>query len=104
MEPKHKRLCDKLFAAARESQPEDSVPFGFETRMMARLRDRKPRSAVDLWGSALWRAAGACLLVTALSAAWIIWSPEQAGNGGEFAAQFEEAVFVAAESQLDEAW
>ena len=56
-------LQKKLIMAARKSAPDDSVPYAFEKRIMARLG--KPSQADDwaLLARALWCGAVVCMAV-----------------------------------------
>jgi hypothetical protein len=47
---------DALFAAARGHRPDTSrAEFGFETRLMARLRERRQPDVLSLWSVVTWR-------------------------------------------------
>ncbi len=49
---------DALFAAAREQRPDTSrAEYGFETRLMARLRERRQPDPVSLFSIVSWRLA-----------------------------------------------
>jgi hypothetical protein len=79
-------LFRKLMAAAQSHAPDDTVPYAFEKRILARL---KPRPVVDLWtcwARVLWRAAAPCLAIMALFSIWTLiasslnTAPEPLGN------------------------
>jgi hypothetical protein len=61
---------DALFAAARQCRPDTSrAEFGFETRLMARLRERRQPDSLSLWSVVTWRMVpffGACAVALAL--------------------------------------
>ena len=61
---------DALFAAAREARPDTSrAEYGFETRLMARLRERRQPDAVSLFSAVSWRLApffAVCVIALAL--------------------------------------
>jgi hypothetical protein len=49
---------DALFALARENRPDTSrAEYGFETRLMARLRERRMPDPVSIWSVMTWRMA-----------------------------------------------
>jgi hypothetical protein len=49
---------DALFAAARAQRPDTSrAEYGFETRLMAWLRERQEPDALSLWLKVTWRMA-----------------------------------------------
>jgi len=61
---------DALFATAREHRPDTSrAEYGFETRLLARLRERRQPDAVSLWSVVTWRMApffAVCVVALAL--------------------------------------
>jgi len=63
----------KLWQAARRTPPQDAVPYGFEPRVMARLRARSRAEHGVPWSQALWRAALACLALSLLCGALSWW-------------------------------
>lgn len=93
----------KLINAARGVVPSDHVPYAFEQRIMARLREAAPLDALSLWGRALWRAALPCLALTLLSGAWTWWQAGFSFNGADFSQELESAVLVMADTAFD-AW
>lgn len=97
-------LQAKLLRAARANPPSEGVPYAFEQRIMARLRRAKPEDTWAFWSHALWRAALVCLLVTLVSGVWSVWSGAQQSSQTDFSQEFEHAIVVAAESQLEESW
>ena len=47
---------DALFALARKHRPDTSrTEFAFETRLMARLRDRRQPETSSIWAKVTWR-------------------------------------------------
>jgi hypothetical protein len=61
---------DTLFARARGQRPDTSrAEYGFETRLMARLREQRQPDAASLWSVVTWRMVpffAACIVVLAL--------------------------------------
>ena len=86
------KLQLKLLAAARQNPPNDRVPFAFEKRIMAHLA----QPVIDVWtawGSALWRAAAACVIAMALLGGW---SYQTASNEKtDLSQDFEATLFAA---------
>lgn len=70
----------KLIAAARANPPSDHVPYAFEQRIMARLRERPGYDAAAFWARSLWRAAVSCVAVVLMLGAFTMIAP--AGDGG----------------------
>jgi hypothetical protein len=95
-------LQTKLITAARATPASDRVPYAFEKRVMARLAEGMRVDLLGAWSSALWRGALACLIVTMLSGAWVLWT-EQPSDSSEFSHDFNAAVFASAGSS-DEVW
>lgn len=69
------RLQTRLIAAARAAGSDDSVPFGFQTRVMARVRNAAASTGaagdwIAEWTRGFWRAAassvGLCVLALAV--------------------------------------
>lgn len=87
-------LHKKLITAARATPADDRVPYAFEKRVMARLADTVRVDLLGAWSAALWRGALACLVVTMLSGAWVLWT-EQPNEHPEFNHDFNAAVFNA---------
>ena len=86
------KLQQKLIAAARSNPPGDQVPYAFEKRVMARLRQPFV-DAWSSWGAALWRSALACVAVTPIVMGWSQVS-EQEEN---LSTAFEKTVLAAAD-------
>lgn len=99
-----RELEKRLFTAARAEGVDRSVPYGFETRIMARLGGETVLDVWAFWNRLLWRAAAPCV---ALSVALGIWAAV-AGNpipssGDNLAAEFESTL-LAPLARLDETW
>jgi len=71
-------LHEKLIHAARTVRLSDEVPYAFEKRVMARLRNEPMLDVVALWTRALWRAAIPCVAITLIFSVWATHTPEQA--------------------------
>jgi hypothetical protein len=96
-----RRLSQKLIKSAQANPPADTMPYAFEQRIMAHIREAKPLDAWAVWSAALWRAAFACLVITILSSVWTIWGQRQSA-ATEFAQEFESVVM--SEPQFDDLW
>ena len=96
-------LHNKLITAARCNPPADTVPYGFETRIMARLAGRPCIDPWALWATALWRAAVPCLAVTFILCAWAWISPHPAHAPETLASDMDNTVFAALDNPGD-AW
>ena len=69
---------DKLFAAARAARPDTArMEFGFETRLLARLRADLGRSAAGAWCAWAWRLLPGFAAVVLAMGVWTF-----AANGG----------------------
>ncbi|HEY6167049.1 MAG TPA: hypothetical protein VI454_03350 [Verrucomicrobiae bacterium] len=71
----------KLLAAARADQPSDRVPYAFEKRIMARLKDSPVADVLAYWERMLWRATAPCAAIMIALSAWTFYTAQ--GNGSE---------------------
>lgn len=94
-------LRAKLLSAARQTAPDERVPYAFEKRIMARLAGKPAEDLFSLWGSALWKGAAACALVTALSVALSVWNFHSATDSEDDGL---ETVVLAGADQLTQTW
>lgn len=90
-------LEKKLLTAARKLPVDDRVPYGFEHRIMARLRERHAPEGWALWARWLWQATVPCVALTVLLSALAVLSLDSAGvnNTASLDEQFQEVVFAA---------
>ena len=70
------KLERKLLAAAKASPPSDAVPYAFEQRIMACLRQVPVPDALAAWAGGLWRAAAPCVAVAILCGIWSVVTPD----------------------------
>jgi hypothetical protein len=62
---------DALFARARAAKADTAAAeYGFETRLMARLRDRRPWGPMPLLGSLSWRLMPVFAVIVLVLAFW----------------------------------
>lgn len=65
---------ERLMAAARAAKPDVSrVEFGFETRLMSRIRAEQ-QQAIS-WASAVWHLAPVFAAIVLMLAAWVVLLP-----------------------------
>lgn len=83
----------KLLAAARANPPSEAVPYAFEQRVLARLRERPRYDASAFWARSLWRAALSGLAVVMMLCAFTWLAP--AGENPESLGQAMEATVLA---------
>jgi hypothetical protein len=97
-------LQRKLLAAARSHTPSDTVPYAFQTRVMARLRCVAVPDSWALWAGALWRATVPCVAIVVLLGAWTFLSSPTPPQG-DLSQDFENTVLAAANQQAsDSIW
>ena len=84
------QLQTKLLAAARADQPSDRVPYGFEKRILARLKESSGLDAWAYWGQMLWRATAPCAAVMIALSVWTLYTVR--ANGPEL--NLEETVLA----------
>jgi hypothetical protein len=88
---KDERL-ERIFARAREAAPDISaVERGFETRVMARIRER--REAPERWIAWAWRLAPVFLALTIVLGTWsLVLDPVRPTDPGTAIASSAEEV------------
>jgi hypothetical protein len=67
------KILDEMLAKTREIPADDRVPYAFEKRIMAHIKEAPAAAANlwELWGLSLWRAVVPCLAVMVLVAMWM---------------------------------
>ena len=77
-------ILDEMLAKTREMPADDRVPYAFEKRIMAHIKEAPAAAANpwELWGHSLWRAVVPCLAVMVLVAVWIKVPGETTGTTG----------------------
>jgi len=97
-------LQRKLIAVARAHPPVAEVPYAFEKRIMARLREIPAVDVGTLWARALWRAVAPCVAVVLLISAWT-WFARQAGSANNDLSQdFESTLLAAVDQDANNTW
>ena len=81
-----------IFGMARAMPPDDRVPFAFEKRIMARIREAAsdPWAA---WSGLMWRAALACVIVS-LGVGLLSTTSQEPRSSELVASDLEEVVFA----------
>ena len=66
-------ILDEMLAKTREIPADNRVPYAFEKRIMAHIKETsKPVANLwELWGHSLWRAVIPCLAVMIFVAVWM---------------------------------
>ncbi len=57
---------EKLYTAERAKEDDQSVPFAFEKRIMAKLDELESPDPIALWATSLWKACIPCLSAMAI--------------------------------------
>ncbi len=98
-------LEQRLISAARQNPPGDHVPYAFEKRIMACIKDLKPVDHGLLWARALWRAAAPCVAIMLLLLAWSALSPS-GDTTNDLSQDLDNTVLAAvdADNSLDSTW
>ena len=94
-------LRAKLLSAARQTAPDERVPYAFEKRIMAHLARKPAEDLFSLWGSALWKGAAACAVITALSVALSVWNFRSTTDTDD---DGFETVVLAGADQMTQTW
>lgn len=95
-------LQHKLILAARAQPPEDSVPYAFEQRIMARLTEYRADRWLT-WSRLLWRAVAPCLGIMALVSVLSLTFESSLGDGEVLANDLDNTVLAAVANPGD-AW
>ena len=89
----------KFLMLARALRTDERVPYAFEKRIMANLRNGK----ADLWmawSGTMWRAAFSCLVISALTGAAVTFS--NTSQAELFASDLERTVLAPVD--VDDSW
>jgi len=93
------QLQQKLIAAARAIPPSEQVPYAFEQRILARLRDCPAADTWELWSRALWRAAAPCVACMLLLGAWSYYVASTRSPQTDLSQQFDNTVLAATDQE-----
>jgi len=96
-------LQKKLIAAARQSPPDDHVPYAFEKRLMARLAPAPGPDEWSLWTRALWYGAIACAAVALSLSVWSFTSLREQDAASTFSQDLEQTILASA-AEADNLW
>ncbi len=88
-------LEKRLLAIARDVPVDDSVPYAFEHRIMARLAHSGGIDLWNLWSRALWPAAVLCVSITVCVCAWSFLSDRNGTSHESLSADLENTVLAA---------
>ena len=90
-------LQKKLLTVARFQTPADTVPYAFEQRIMAHVRELVPVQRWEFRSLVLWRAAVLCVLVTACVGAWALAADRNNAFHETLGADLENTLLAAVE-------
>lgn len=85
-------LQERLLTVARATPVRDAVPYTFEKRIMARLREPLLPDPWALWNRILWLAVTPCLAVVLAMGLWTCFRPA-ASTEDALVADLESAVY-----------
>src|SRR4051794_6301062 len=89
-------LHKKLIAAAKSNPPGEQVPYAFEKRVLAHLRNLPVMDDWGQWAGALWRAAVPCVAIMLLLSAWSFLGTPQYTGSNDLSQAIENTVLAAA--------
>lgn len=104
------KLQEQLLAAARGDTPSDRVPYAFEQRILARLKDLPKPDKWAFWAGALWRAAAPCTAIMLLLAVWTwvspVHPPASTAASTDLSQQIEQTLLAASDqdASADSTW
>jgi anti-sigma-K factor RskA len=88
-------LHRQLISAARQAAPDEHVPYAFEKRITALIKDRVAQKNQDFWVRGLWRAALSCVAIAVMCGAWAMFSPARSGaTTDDFSQNFENTLLA----------
>jgi len=88
-------LHDKLIRTARLRPPDDRVPYAFEKRITALIRDRVAERNRHSWVQGLWRAAISCVAIAFMCGVWMFFAADRPGsNSDDFSQNFENTLLA----------
>ena len=93
------KLQSSLLAVARANRPSEQVPYGFEQRLMARLRLRPALDLWAFWAHALWRAAAPCVGLMLLLVVWSVVRPTPNPPANDLSLDLENTLLTAADQE-----
>lgn len=96
-------LRRKLTRAAQSKIENDHVPYAFEQRIMARVRERKilpPHQAVE-WASGLWRAALSCVALVVVLGTCSLSFPVEPSGAEDLGVALENTILAAVDEALE---
>jgi hypothetical protein len=94
-------LHDKLIRSARLSPPDDRVPYAFEKRITALIKDRVAERNRNSWVHGLWRAALSCVVIAFMCGAWMLFYADRSATSAEDFSQNFENTLLASVDQND---
>jgi hypothetical protein len=95
-------LKRKLIAAARAQRPSESVPFGFERRVMNRLLAATVPDASLLWARGLWRAAAGCVGLVLLLGTLTLFVLHTATPAEDLSQAFENTLLAGVNQDMEQ--
>jgi hypothetical protein len=100
------KLHQKLIATARAHVPGSEVPYAFEKRIIARLREHAVMDHWGLWAQALWRAVAPCVAIMLLLGAWSLFTPSSKTSTGDLSQDIENTLLAAVDQDqpFDSTW
>jgi hypothetical protein len=93
------KLRSNLLAAARANRPSTQVPYGFEQRIMARLKLRPVLDHWAFWAHALWRAAAPSVVLMLLLVGWVVFRPAPRPASNDLSLDLENTLLTVAEQE-----
>lgn len=95
-----------LIAAARTNPPDERVPYAFEKRIMARIKESGRGDEWALWARALGRGALTCAGLMLLLVAWSFILNVETPATTDLSQEFDNTILAAVEpdSSPDSLW
>lgn len=97
-------LYRKLIASARANPPSETVPYGFEKRILARVAGQPAVDRMGLWAAALWRAVAPCTAVMVALCIWALLAPNRDSTSVDLQLEFESTLLASVPMEADSPW
>jgi hypothetical protein len=95
-------LQAKLISTAKANPPSENVPYFFEKRLMAHIRNQSPVNIWALWAQPLWRAAFSCIAITMLCGIWSM-ADLNTSESSDLSQDLESTVYAGLNQHVEDA-
>ena len=98
---KIEQLQNELLKTGKSIREDDSVPYAFEQRIMAQLRQATQRDTWANWSMALWRGLAPCLGIAILTITWFVMNLDSMASSPTLEVALEDTLAVPVSTDTD---